>query len=49
MRKLQDHEIYVSQSGVVIATYERAGNVKTGSFALPEPTDAEVERRKRLS
>jgi dihydrofolate reductase len=28
----------VSPSGVVIASYERAGEVKTGSFALAEPT-----------
>ena len=38
----------VSPSGVIIATYERAGAVKTGSFALEEPTPAEVERRKSL-
>jgi len=28
-------------TGVVIATYERAGEVKYGSFALEEPTEAE--------
>ncbi|MDF2693790.1 MAG: hypothetical protein K0S65_2173 [Labilithrix sp.] len=38
----------VSPSGVIITTYERAGAVKTGSFALEEPTPAEVERRKRM-
>ena len=38
----------VSPSGVIIATYERAGAVKTGSFALEEPTPAEIERRKTL-
>jgi len=32
----------------VIARYERAGDVKTGSFALDQPTDAEIERRKNL-
>jgi len=36
----------VSPSGVIVATYERDGAVKTGSFALETPTDAEVERRK---
>src|SRR4030095_9193548 len=36
----------VSPSGVVIATYARAGEVKTGSFALEQPTAAEVERPK---
>lgn len=39
----------VSPSGVVIASYERAGEVRTGSFALEEPTEAELERRKQLS
>ena len=38
----------VSPSGVIITTYERAGAVKTGSFALEEPTPAEIERRKTL-
>ena len=37
-----------SPSGVVIATYERAGTVDTGSFALAAPTEAELERRKHL-
>ena len=35
-------------SGVLIASYERAGEIKTGSFALEDPTDAELERRKHL-
>jgi dihydrofolate reductase len=38
-----------SSTGVVISTYERAGEVEYGSFALEEPTDAEVERRRRLA
>lgn len=38
----------VSPNGVLIAIYERAGNVATGSFALAEPTEAELERRKNL-
>jgi dihydrofolate reductase len=37
-----------SSTGVVMATYERAGDVQPGSFALDEPTDLEVERRERL-
>ena len=37
-----------SPNGVLVATYERAGAVGTGSFALEPPTDAELERRKRL-
>jgi hypothetical protein len=39
----------VSPSGAIIATYERAGEVKTGSFALEKPTAAEVERRRNLT
>jgi dihydrofolate reductase len=38
-----------SSTGVVIATYERAGEIEYGSFALAEPTEAEAERRRRLS
>jgi dihydrofolate reductase len=35
-------------NGAIISVYERAGEVKTGSFALEEPTAAEIERRKNL-
>jgi dihydrofolate reductase len=45
--KLADSK--TSSTGVVISTYERAGEVEHGSFALEEPTDAEVERRRRLA
>ncbi len=38
-----------STTGVIIATYERAGEIKYGSFALEEPTRAEVERRRKLA
>jgi len=37
-----------STTGVIVATYERAGKVKTGSFALETPIEAELARRKRL-
>lgn len=37
-----------SPNGILIVSYERAGQVKTGSFALAEPTPAELERRKNL-
>jgi dihydrofolate reductase len=37
-----------SPSGVIVATYMRAGEVKTGSFALGPSTEAELARRKRL-
>jgi len=40
---------HTSPNGALIATYERAGDVKTGSFAMETPTAAELERRKRLS
>jgi dihydrofolate reductase len=38
----------VSTTGVVIGTYVPAGDIETGSFALEEPTDAEIERRRKL-
>ena len=37
-----------SPNGAVIATYSRAGAVKTGSFALEQPTPAEIERRRNM-
>lgn len=37
-----------SSTGVVMATYRRAGDIPLGSFALQTPTPAEVERRQRL-
>jgi dihydrofolate reductase len=37
-----------STTGVVIARYERAGDVPLGSFQLEEPTEAEVRRRRSL-
>jgi len=41
-------ESRISPSGVIVATYVRAEEVKTGSFALEVPTEAELARRKRL-
>ncbi|MBI4916601.1 MAG: dihydrofolate reductase [Acidobacteria bacterium] len=38
---------YVSDSGVIFATYEPAGEVPTGSFATKEASEAEIERRAR--
>ena len=38
----------LTPGGMVMATYEPAGPVKTGSFASAEPTDAERARRKRM-
>ncbi len=37
-----------STTGVIVATYERAGKIKTGSIPLEEPSEAEIARRKRL-
>jgi dihydrofolate reductase len=38
----------VSDTGVFIATYEPAGSVPIGSFELPNPSAAEIARRKRM-
>jgi dihydrofolate reductase len=39
----------VSKTGVTTNTYQRAGDVKPGSFEFDEPTEAEIERRRRLA
>lgn len=44
--KLVDHA--VSDKGVVFTTYEPGGEVPTGSFASKEPSEAELERRKKI-
>lgn len=36
-------------SGVTINTYEHAGDVQVGSFALDKPSDDELARRERLN
>lgn len=38
----------VSPSGVIVASYGRAGDVKTGTFGLATPSEAELARRKKL-
>ena len=38
----------VSSDGVIIAKYDRAGEPTTGSFVGPDPSPAELERRKRM-
>ena len=45
--KLTDQ--FISNSGVIFATYEPAGEVPTGSFATQEPSEAELERRKKFA
>jgi dihydrofolate reductase len=37
-----------STTGVLMTTFERVGDVEYGSFALEQPTEAEVERRREL-
>ena len=36
----------VSSTGVIISTYLPAGEVQTGSFAMDEPSEAELKRRR---
>ena len=43
--KLVDH--FVSNTGVVFATYEPAGEVPIGSFETKEPSEAELKRREK--
>lgn len=43
--KLVDH--FVSDKGVVFTTHEPAGEVPTGSFAMAQPSDAELQRREK--
>ncbi|MER8612555.1 dihydrofolate reductase family protein [Mesorhizobium sp. M0435] len=35
-----------STTGVLMASYERSGEIKTGSFATEQPSEAEIKRRK---
>jgi dihydrofolate reductase len=44
--KLVDH--FVSDTGVIVATYEPAGDVQTGTFAINEPSEAEKERQAKM-
>ena len=44
--KLVDSKI--TSTGVAISTYERAGDIEIGEMDFEEPTEAELERRKRL-
>jgi dihydrofolate reductase len=41
-------ESAASPSGILVANFMRSGEVKTGSFALEDPTEAELARRRRL-
>ena len=44
--KLVDH--FVTKTGVVLTSYEPAGQVRTGSFETKEPSEAELERREKM-
>ena len=44
--KLVDH--FVSSTGVVLTTYEPAGEVQTGTFESKQPSEAELERREKM-
>jgi dihydrofolate reductase len=39
---------HVSTTGVTITTYRRAGGIEVGEMDFEEPTEAELERRRRL-
>ena len=41
-------ESKVSTTGVVMTGYQRAGAVKTGSFAPDQPGPAEIGRREKM-
>jgi dihydrofolate reductase len=38
----------ITSVGTIIATYEPAGEVRTGTFATKEPSEAELELRERI-
>jgi dihydrofolate reductase len=44
--KLVEH--FVSSTGVVLTTYEPAGEVRTGTFENKEPSEQELERREKM-
>lgn len=41
-------ESRISETGVIISTYKPDGDLRTGSFALENPTEAELKRRENL-
>ena len=45
--RMVDH--MVSPRGNIVATYKPAGAIKTGSFVSPEPSEAEIARRKAMA
>ena len=47
-RSMRMVEHKVTAVGTIIAAYEPAGEVKTGSFTTKEPSQAELERREKV-
>lgn len=45
--RLAEHR--VTERGIVIASYEPAGELRSGSFADEQPSDEELERRKEMA
>jgi len=45
--KLTDQ--FITDSGIIFATYQPAGEVPTGSFATKQPSEAELERRQTFT
>ncbi|HEY0325798.1 MAG TPA: dihydrofolate reductase family protein, partial [Allosphingosinicella sp.] len=45
--KLIEHR--VTSGGTAMATYEPAGEVETGSFAMPDPSPEEIARREKIA
>ena len=45
--RLIDH--FATKTGVMLATYEPAGEVQTGTFATKDPSEAELKRREKLA
>jgi dihydrofolate reductase len=48
-RALKVTKSVTAPNGVLIVTYERDGDIRTGSYALEQPSEAEVERQKKLT
>lgn len=42
-------DVKSSSTGVIIATYQPGGELKTGSFALENETEEELERRRKIA
>lgn len=45
--RLIEHRL--SSGGIAMATYEPVGDIETGSFAMDQPTELELARRKKMA